>query len=447
VNDLSRPRPEYDRAPAFSDEALALRFAERHAGDLRFVAGWKRWMVWNGRVWRRDGTLAALDLARAICREAAAECNDPKVAQGIASAKTVYAVERLARADRRLAASIEQWDVPPMLLNTPDGVTNLLDGQVAPHCAEDFLTRITAVGPNGECPRFHAFLDRITNGNAELAGYIQRIFGYCCTGLTTEQALFFAHGTGANGKSVLLGTMSKIFGGYAKSAPVEAFMAAKGDRIPNDIAALPGARLVTSIETDDGKRWADAKVKQLTGGDVVTARFMRAEWFDFTPTFKIIVAGNHRPSLANIDEAIRRRLQIIPFSVTIPLEERDHRLAEALEAEGPGILAWAIAGCADWQRRGLAPPHAVQDATHAYLSSEDSIRSWIDDRLLSDRAAWISSTDLFASWRDWATRVGESPGSQKALSGKLIERGWTKQDTRAAKGFAGYRLKPSEIAT
>ena len=401
-------------------------------------------MTWNGQVWRCDETLVAFDLARAVCREVSAECNDPRIAQGIASAKTVAAVERLARADRRLAATVDQWDADPMLLNTPGGVIDLADGEARPHRADDFLTRITAVPPGGECPRFAAFIERITDRDAELAAYLQRIFGYSLTGLTREHALFFAYGTGANGKSVLLGAASKILGSYAKSAPVEAFLATRSDRIPNDIAGLRGARFVTSIETDDGKRWAEAKVKQLTGGDVVSARFMRAEWFDFVPTFKIIIAGNHRPALTNVDEAIRRRLQIIPFTVTIPTEERDPRLSEALEAEWSGILAWMIAGCTDWQRRGLEPPAVVRSATEAYLAAEDSIRTWTNDRLEADRAAWITSSDLFASWREWATRAGEAPGSQKALTGKLIERGWRKQDTRAAKGFSGYRLKPSE---
>ncbi len=227
--------------PAFSDEALAVRFAERHAPSLRFIAGWGRWMAWDGKVWARDETMAAFDLARAICRQAAAERNDARQAQNVASAKTVAAVERLARADRRLAATVDQWDQNPMVLNTPGGVIDLMDGQIRPHRAEDYLTRITAVSPDGTCPRFLAFLDQITGADADLVAYIWRVLGYSLTGSTREQALFFAYGTGANGKSVLLSTASRIMGSYAKSAPAEAFMATRGDRIPNDIAALRGA--------------------------------------------------------------------------------------------------------------------------------------------------------------------------------------------------------------
>ena len=436
-----------DRPPAFSDEALALRFAERHATTLRFVAGWNRWMEWDSKCWRRDDTLAAFDLARAVCRAAAAECNNPKEAGAVASAKTVAAVERLARSDRRLAATVDQWDADPMLLNTPEGVIDLSDGQLRAHRADDYLTRITAVSPGGSCPTFLAFLDRITAGDAELIAYLRRIFGYSLTGLTRDHALFFAHGTGANGKSVLLGTVSRILGAYAKSAPVEAFLASKGDRIPNDIAGLRGARFVTSIETDEGKRWAEARVKQLTGGDVVTARFMRAEWFEFTPTFKLLLAGNHRPALTNVDEAMRRRIQMIPFSVTIPPAERDPRLSEKLEAEWPGILAWMIGGCAEWQSVGLLPPTVIVAATNAYLTAEDTVRTWAADCLVADRSAWLSSSDLFRSWGAWATRAGEPVGSQKALSAKLLERGWNKRDTRVGKGFMGYRfVEPGDTA-
>jgi putative DNA primase/helicase len=446
MNVLSDFKREVTRPPAFSDEDLALQFAERHASRLRYVASWSRWLSWTGAVWERDDTLLAFDLSRAVCREAAAACNDPRIASAIASAKTVAAVERLARADRRLAATVDQWDADPWALNTPGGVIDLATGQLRQHRSDDYLTRMTAVSPGGSCPAFLRFLDRIAAGDTELAAYLQRVIGYSLTGLTREHALFFAYGTGANGKSVLLNTVSKILGAYAKSAPIEAFLATKGDRIPNDIAGLRGARFVTSIETDDGKRLAEARIKQLTGGDVITARFMRAEWFEFSPTFKLILAGNHRPSITNLGEAMRRRLQIIPFAVTIPAAERDPRLAERLEAEWPGILSWAIEGCASWQKHGLAPPAAVREATDAYLAAEDTVRQWSADCLEPDAAGWIKSSDLFKSWSQWAARAGEAVGSQRSLTQKLLERGWRKADMRTAKGFGGFRLRRTEAA-
>jgi putative DNA primase/helicase len=362
-----------DRPPAFSDEALALRFADRHDGDLRFVAAWSKWLAWDGARWRFDDTLHAFDLARHICREAATECNKGKTAVAIASAKTVAAVERLARADRRLCATVHQWDTDPWLLNTPDGVIDLRAGEASSHRADGYMTKITAVGPRGDCPRFLAFLDRIAAGDAQLIAYLRRVFGYALTGLTQEHALFFAYGTGANGKSVLLSTVAGILGDYHRTAPIETFVASNGDRHPTDLAGLRGARLVTATETEEGRRWAEAKIKQLTGGDTISARFMRQDFFEYRPAFKLAIAGNHKPSLRSVDEAIRRRFHLIPFAVTIPADDRDSDLAEKLKAEWPGILAWMIEGALVWLASGLQPPQAVLDATEAYLSAEDAI--------------------------------------------------------------------------
>jgi putative DNA primase/helicase len=427
------------RAPAFSDEDLALRFAERHAGNLCFVAAWNRWLFWNGQHWQFEETLRAWDFARQVCREAAAECNT-KAASGIASAKTVYAVERLARSDRRLAATIDQWDADPWQLNTPEGVVDLTTGQARPHIPEDYFTKITAVGPRGDCPRFLTFLERITGGDAELVAYIQRVLGYGLTGLTREHALFFGYGTGANGKSVLLSTVAGILGEYHKTAPIETFTASNADRHPTDLASLRGARLVSATETEEGRRWAESRIKQLTGGDTVAARFMRQDFFEYRPAFKLIIAGNHKPSLRSVDEAIRRRFHMIPFAVTIPPEERDADLIEKLKDEWPGILAWMIEGCLEWQAEGLQPPVAVIEATDAYLTAEDAMAAWLDEKCERDPNAWTSSTYLFGSWSTWATATGEFVGSQKKLSQKLEDRGFVKKDTNKAKGFLGLRL-------
>ncbi len=237
------------RPPAFSDEELALQFAERHGNDLRFVAAWNKWLIWTGTHWRFDDTLHAFDLARAICRKAAATCDQPNIAAAIASKKTVAAVEVLAKADRRLAATIDQWDADPWLLNTLDEVIDLRTSKSRPHSHNDYMTKITAVGPDGECPCFLAFLNKITGGDAELVSYLQRVFSYALTGHTREHALFFAYGTGANGKSVLLSTVAGIMGDYHRTAPFETFVASNGDRHPTDLAGLRGARLVTATET------------------------------------------------------------------------------------------------------------------------------------------------------------------------------------------------------
>jgi putative DNA primase/helicase len=262
------------RPPEFSDDALALRFADRHVGNLRYVAThMSTWLYWDGVRWQPDHTLRAFSCSRLICRAMAASCNKSRHRKELASAKTVAAVERLARSDRRLAATVEQWDADPWLLNTPDGVIDLRTGIMRKHRAEDYITHVTAVAPGkGACPLWHAFLDRVTAGDKGLQQYLQRLCGYSLTGVTREHALFFLWGTGANGKGTFINTITGILADYHRIAPIETFTASYTDHHPTDLAGLRGAHLVTATETEEGRRWAEAKIKMLTGGDKVTAR-------------------------------------------------------------------------------------------------------------------------------------------------------------------------------
>jgi putative DNA primase/helicase len=436
IVDLDSQRP-----PAFTDEALALLFASRHAGKLRYVAGSSKWFIYDGKQWKADDTLHAFDMARRVCRQASAECNKAKVAGNLASAKTVASVERLAKADRRMAATMEQWDVDPMLLNTPQGVVDLVTGRVREHRASDFLTRMTAVGPDGDCPTWIEFLNRVTAEDLELQAFLQRKAGYALTGLTREHALFFLYGLGANGKSVYLNTLAGILAEYHRTAAIETFTASTVDRHPTDLAGLRGARLVTAIETEEGRRWAESRIKSLTGGDRIAARFMRQDYFEFSPQFKLVIAGNHKPGLRSVDEAIRRRFNLIPFTVHIPPEERDETLTDRLKAEWPGILAWMVQGCLEWQREGLAPPAVVKAATAEYLEAEDAMATWIDDKCDRSSQSTTSSTDLFLSWKNWADAAGEPSGTQRRFSQKLEDRGFEKIRDRNGRSFQGLRLR------
>jgi putative DNA primase/helicase len=273
--------------------------------------------------WHFDSTLHAFDRARFICREASSQANDPRVRMAVASAKAVTAVDRLAKADRRLAATIDQWDADPCLLNTPAGILDLRTGNSRPARIDAYATKITGVAPGGQCPIWQGFLCRVTNDDQELIAFLRRVCGYALTGITREHALFFLHGTGANGKSAFMSTVAAILADYHTTAAIETFTASQSERHPTDLAGLRGARLVTATETEDGRAWAEAKIKILTGGDKIAARFMRQDFFEFVPNFKLVIAGNHMPGLRSIDEAIRRRLYLIPFSVTIPPDERD----------------------------------------------------------------------------------------------------------------------------
>ena len=381
--DLEQP---YIAAPTEDD--LAQRFVARHASELRYVAKWGMWMRYAGGRWREEDTLLAYDKARDICRGAALTCNSAAGAKVLRSAKTIAAVERIARADRALAATVEQWDRDPWLLNTPGSVIDLKNGTIRPANPDDYMTKITAVAPDGDCPQWRAFIRRVTGGDDKLASLLARVAGYALTGSTQEHALFFIYGLGANGKSVFLNTVSNIIGDYHCTAPIETFTESGSDRHPTELAMLRGARMVTAIETEEGRRWAKSRIKALTGGDKISARFMRQDFFQFVAQFKLIIAGNHKPGLRSVDEAIRRRFNLIPFSVTIPKEERDPELAEKFKPEWPGILKWMIDGCRDWRAHGLQPPDAVTKATEEYLKSEDIFQLWLDDCCRLDPQAW-----------------------------------------------------------
>jgi len=437
---------EEPRPPAFTDEALALRFAETHADRLRYIAKLSKWQVWCGTHWREDATLRAFDEARKICRAASAECNNAKVAKAVASAKTVAAVLSLSRADRRLAATIGQWDADSWLLNTPIGTVDLRTGKIRPHSPGDYITKITAVAAGGECPLFLRFFSEITAGDVELQSFLQRLLGYSLTGSIREHVLAFFYGRGANGKSVLISAGSGILGDYHTTAPIETFTASGTDRHPTELAGLWGARLVTAVETEEGRRWAESRIKTLTGGDKVSARFMRQDFFEFTPQFKLVIAGNHKPGLRSVDEAIRRRFLLVPFTVTIAPERRDLDLGERLKAEWPGILQWMIDGCIAWQEMGLSPPEAVTSATAAYLEAEDAISAWIDEACERNVNAWEKSTALFASWKAWAERSGEPYGDTKRFRDRLEARGifYKRQPGTGMKGYQGLRLRPPD---
>jgi P4 family phage/plasmid primase-like protien len=284
------------------------------------------------------------------------------------------------------------------------------------------------------------FLERVTGRNGGLMDFLQRMAGYALTGVTREHALFFLYGTGTNGKGTFLNTLSAIMGHYASVASMDTFIASHSEKHSTDLAMLRGARLVTAQETEEGRRWAEAKLKALTGGDPITARFMRQDNFTFVPQFKLVIAGNHKPALRNIDPAMRRRFHLIPFTQTIPEAEVDRHFPEKLRAEWPAILDWAIEGCRHWLSIGLAPPAPVRDATEAYFIAEDSFSRWVDEELLVNRddpKLRDSSTALWKSWNVWCAENGEQPGTQRSLSERLAAHGFQQYRTNKERGFIG----------
>lgn len=435
----------------FSDDALATRYADRYHPDSRYVAAWGQWFIYTGQVWEQDKTLLPLERARETCREACEDllCMDhlqdakrERLMKEQRSARTVQAILLLARADRRLAATTELWDADPWTLNTPGGEVDLRTGQMRPHQADSYCSKITAVAPSdATCPTWLAFLDRVTASDKDLQGYLQRLCGYALVGEVIEHMLAFFYGLGANGKSTFVNTVAGIMGSYAQTAPMDTFTETAGSQHPTDLAMLRGARLVTATETEDGRRWAAAKIKVLTGADTVSARFMRQDFFEYRPQFTLIISGNHKPGLRSVDEAMRRRLHLTPFTQTIPAHERDPDLPKKLQAEWPAILRWMIEGCLAWRQTGLNPPAIVTSATEDYLQAEDVLGQWLDEATERDANAFEHTSVLHDDYRQWAERSGEKFLGSKRFGQALEDRGLVRDRRKTGKGFTGRRLK------
>ncbi|MGJ0509953.1 MAG: phage/plasmid primase, P4 family [Methylocystis sp.] len=432
-------RDEGVQTPEYSEDWLALLFAERFGHMLRFVPVWGKWRVYDGRVWRDDEKLSTYDAARKVCRAAANSAETAAEKKRLASAKTRAAVVNIAQSDPRLVATVGQWDQNLMWLNTPGGVVDLETGEMRPHRPDDYLGKITSVAPGGGCPTFLKFLMRITGGDRDFVAYLRRVFGYCLTGLTTEDALFFLHGSGANGKSTLLRVVKTILNDYALSAPSSVFTANKFQSHPTEIARMHGKRLVVSSEIEPNQKWAESRIKELTGGDEVSARLMRQDFFDFVPQMKLLIAGNHKPGLSDVSEAFRRRLYLLPFVVTIPASERDKDLEAKLIAESGGILQWMIEGCAEWQKIGLQPPPVVTLATGEYLESQDRVAQWIETECEKKAGAQkLLISDARKKFNDWATTHNIEPLGRKEFRERIERLGHTVREV--SEGFVIQNL-------
>jgi len=442
--------PESKRADAdsgVSDDELALRFAERHADDLRYVASWDRWLLWDGFRWSPDVRRRVFDLARALCRSVLAEClasnpleaRERALRKQLGSAQTVYAVVKLASSDPRHAVTVEELDSDAWALNTPGGVLNLRTGAIRRHDPSELHTKITAAAPVGECPRWLAVLERALP-DPEVRAYLQRLAGYGLTGKSTEHVLPFFFGTGRNGKSVIANALRRALGDYAVEIAPDILMESHNEQHPTHVAVLRGARLVVASEVDTGRRWNESRLKRLTGGDPISARYMRGDLFEFDPTHTLIIVGNQKPGLRVVDEAMRSRIHLVPFGVTIPEAERDTGLPDALQAEYGGVLAWAAEGCRQWQEIGLAPPAAVIATTLAYLADEDSLEGWIVE--CCERSGQVTLKAAHRSYSSWCEQNSQSPLGRNTFADQLEARGFTRsKDSRnKSPAFAGLSL-------
>lgn len=448
VGDVAaEPAPELMGYP-LNDLGNAMRLIVAHGGALRYVVG-IGWHVWDERRYKVDpGLIDARKLAHETARtmltqafdvraltEKRAKARDQIIKFAITCGNTNRITGMLSQAEPHLAAEADDLDKDPMLLNCLNGTVEQKTSNLRQHQQEDLLTKIcgTTYDPDALCPIWEKFVLDIFDDDVELVSFVQRAFGYSLTGLTTEQVVFILHGSGSNGKSVLIETIAAVMGNYAQQCPSETFISQeKGSRIPSDLARLAGARFVSVVETEHERSLAEGLVKQATGGDRMAARFLHKEWFEFTPNFKLWLATNHKPRIRGSDFAIWRRILLLPFSVTFvdadKLSEgqkvKDPDLKNKLIGEYPGILAWVVRGCIAWQQGGLRPPAAVVHATEGYQDSQDNVSGFIRDTCHISRGLECPTKLLHAGYEIWCEENDETPIRLGAFGKNLDERGY-----------------------
>jgi len=463
---------EIDPVRATTDYGNAERLVDHHGDDLRFCHPFGKWLAWDGNCWQIDTTAEVMRRAKQAARriyQEAADASDPAHAKELAK----HAIR--SEGDARLRAMIglaesepgipilpEHLDIDPWLLNVENGTINLKTGNLHPHDRADLITKVAPVtfDPTATCPTFDGFLARILPSES-LRKFMQRVVGYALTGDTREDAIFINYGDGNNGKSTLVETVQALMGNYAMQTPVETLLVKRGEGIPNDVARLRGARFVAAAEGDEGRRLAEGLIKQLTGGDKVTARFLHGEFFEFPPTFKISLSTNHKPIIRGTDEGIWRRIRLVPFTVTIPKEERDADLPTTLRAELAGILNWAVAGCLAWQQDGLGMPEEIEQAVKSYREEMSPLQEFVEDRCFIKPDLWQPSADLWDAYQRWSTQAegrrsvpkkdfaahlrafGCLPDKVRRVAGKNV-RGWEGIGLLAPDGAPPPAQKPLE---
>jgi putative DNA primase/helicase len=435
-------RKEQAQRTALSEDSVALAFAGLYRGKFLFDHDVGAWFQWDGAHWKQERTRLAFEWVRQLARELS-DTEKNTMRARIRRVSFANGVEKFAQADRAFAVTSEEWDTDPFLLGTPGGTVELRAGTIRAADPADRISKLTAVVPAGvaECPRWLAFLKDCTGGDPAMIRFLQQWCGYSLTGATREHAFVFCYGPGKNGKTTFIKTVSGILGDYAITAAMTTFTTSKFEPHPTDLAALRGARMVTASETEEGRHWAEVRIKQLTGGDQIAARFMRQDYFNYTPTCKLTIIGNHAPNLHNVDEAMRCRINIVPFTRMPP--NPDKELFDKLRAEWPAILRWMLDGCLDWQANELTRALSVTAATANYFENQDLFGQWLEDKCDAEPGnefKTATSAQLFESWSKFAQAAGEEPGTRKGFASLLERRGFVMNRTKKARLWQGLRL-------
>lgn len=419
-----------------NDAGNADRLVEEIALDVRYVSELDMFIEWTGSSWRRSDFASVVEKAKVVLRRISDEadiCQDETIRKALRSHASnslnrsrLMAACELAKTDLRLRVPHRRLDSKPFLLPVANGVIDLKAGKLIKGKRQDFMTRASPVAydPAATCPQFKRFLFDVVGKDKRYAEYVCRLMGYLLTGMTTEQKFYFAHGVGANGKSTLFAVIRELLGPDLVSAlPADSLMLKiRGRGATNDLARLDGVRVVLSNEIQEGSQFDEPLLKALTGGDVVTARFLYREFVDYVPKFKLLIAGNHLPLIKGDDIGIWRRVEYLPFTVQIAPEDRDPKLLDKLKRELPGILALAVRGCTRWVKDGLQQPDVIKTASAMYRSEMDTLGRWFADcGEVGDGNKWYAG-DAYASYQEWSGRNGLNPMSGTAFGRRIKAR-------------------------
>lgn len=448
-----------ERAPTVADlhrtdlgnaQAMALLYGHCIRYDHRRA----RWLVWNEHRWEEDTNGAIERLAHQVARErlrAAADMDDKQErrrAAGFAlaseSRRSISAMLSLAQSLEPLALEGTELDQNDWLLGCENGVIDLRLDRMHNGMPSDMLTMSTRLyyDQTAGCPRWEQFLQEVFSGDQELIAFIKRAIGYSLTGVTSEQVLFLCWGTGCNGKSTFLNVLRGILGDYARNTPFSTFEVSKYQGIPNDLAALSHVRLITASETAETTRLNEARVKAVTGGDPISCRFMRGEWFEYIPAFKVWLAMNHKPEIRGTDNAIWRRIRLIPFRESFE-HRKDPFLEQTLVRERPGILSWAVEGCQDWQVEGLGMPAAVRDFTAEYRRESDLIGRFLEECTEPTPLGSIGAAALYEVFKGWLKANGEEEITSTMFGRRMMERGVARTESHTRR-YVGIRLRNTD---
>ncbi len=424
--------PDIRAAEGRTESANAKRLADAHGDEIRFVGPWDEFIVFNGCCWERDYLRRADAMAKSVADQLWLQCEeienpDREIRQfcrSSSSSRGVAHMLQLLRSEPGIAIHHRELDQDDLLINLENGTLDLRTGNLRPHHRPDLMTCAAPVkfDATATCPRWEQFLQEIMDGKQELINYLQRAVGLSLSADVSEHVLFVCFGLGDNGKSVFLNTVQAMLGNYAKKAS-RGLLTSKSDQHPTAVAGLFGKRFVTCIETDDGQQLSEALVKELTGGDPVTARLMKQDFWTFRPRHKMWLATNHKPTIRGTDRGIWRRIKLIPFSVTIPETDKDKHLPEKLAAERSGILNWALKGFRDWSKGGLGEPAEVRHAVSEYRGEEDVLGAFLGEWCIVKPAATCQASVLYRTYKMWAEQAGERTLTQTKFGLAMTERG------------------------